>query len=73
MMLKAIKGTVNNLWLLYVEISEDFLREICSISSLSTSKNTKLEGGFDASGSFRPSNKTNGLCSTKEIKEDYDI
>lgn len=46
---------------------------MCSISNLSTSKGSNLEGGFNSSTPFRPSDKPKGLCNTKQIKEDYDI
>lgn len=49
------------------------MKEMCSISNLSTSKGSNLEGGFNGSTPFRPVIKDKGLCNMKQIKEDYDI
>ena len=54
----------------YAEISEDLLREMCDFSNLSTSKGSVKEGGNN---NYRPANKSQGLMSTKNIVEDYEI
>ena len=48
------------------------LREMCAFSNLSTGRTTAKESGYG--GNFRPSNRQNqGLMSTKNIVEDYEI
>ncbi len=51
----------------FIEISEDLLREMCALSTLSKSNNTAK------SSCHRPNNNTVVLCSTKNIQEDYEI
>ena len=56
-------------------MDEGFLREMCELSSKSTSNASTKHGGSDEFGNpnFRPANRVNGLCNTRYIKEDFEM